>query len=248
MPFLDNELVDLVLTLPAEQKSGRRPLQGPVPRRRCADLPPEPRSRRAAKTGFTPPQAAWFRGPQTRYVERISVTERACDARDLPARVHATGASTEHGTGVRDRRHADLDAALPRVVAPDLHRRGAREMSGRSESGLPGSATGARSSRATSTRRRAASSPRSAIPTPAASRVARALSAARVGVDGRRAMLVARRPRRGRAGDAGVDARTSTRRRALEAGKHVLVEKPLALSAAECDDLVASSRPRTASP
>jgi asparagine synthase (glutamine-hydrolysing) len=101
VPFLDHELVDLALSLPAAQKVwGTRSKE--LFRSAAADiLPPAVVSRR--KTGFTPPQAAWFRGPQAEYVRRV-LTERA-EARGIFRPAFLERVLTEHESGVRDRRH-----------------------------------------------------------------------------------------------------------------------------------------------
>jgi asparagine synthase (glutamine-hydrolysing) len=101
VPFLANELVDFVLTIPAETllRGGRskalfRDAMAPV-------LPEIVRERR--KTGFTPPQAAWFRGAQLDYVERTLLSDRSCD-RGILQVDFLRRAIEEHREGLRDRR------------------------------------------------------------------------------------------------------------------------------------------------
>jgi asparagine synthase (glutamine-hydrolysing) len=57
------------------------------------------------KTGFTPPQAAWFRGSQSDYVERILLSERALD-RGLFRPEFVRRLISEHASGAVDRRLA----------------------------------------------------------------------------------------------------------------------------------------------
>jgi asparagine synthase (glutamine-hydrolysing) len=101
VPFLDHELVDLALAIPAEHKlSGARSKD--LFRRAVAGILPEAVATRG-KTGFTPPQAAWFRGPQLEYVRRL-LTERA-EARGIFRPAFLDRVVHEHATGLRDRRH-----------------------------------------------------------------------------------------------------------------------------------------------
>jgi asparagine synthase (glutamine-hydrolysing) len=75
VPFLDNELVEYSLTIPARTKlSGARSKD--LFRKAMARRLPETVLHRK-KTGFTPPQAAWFRDAQGGYVERVLLSERA---------------------------------------------------------------------------------------------------------------------------------------------------------------------------
>jgi asparagine synthase (glutamine-hydrolysing) len=101
VPFLDHELVDLALALPAERKIwGARSKE--LFREAVGNiLPPSVASRR--KTGFTPPQAAWFRGPQAAYVRRV-LTERA-PARGIFRPAFLERVLSEHESGARDRHH-----------------------------------------------------------------------------------------------------------------------------------------------
>jgi asparagine synthase (glutamine-hydrolysing) len=101
VPFLDHDLVDLALALPAAQKVwGARSKE--LFRQAVADiLPPAVAARR--KTGFTPPQAAWFRGQQAPYVRRV-LTERA-ESRGIFKPEFLERVLTEHESGSRDRRH-----------------------------------------------------------------------------------------------------------------------------------------------
>jgi len=101
VPFLSNVLVDYVLTIPAETllRGGRskalfRDAMAPV-------LPETVRERR--KTGFTPPQAAWFRGRQLDYLERTLLSDRSCD-RGIVRVEFLRRAIEEHREERRDRR------------------------------------------------------------------------------------------------------------------------------------------------
>jgi asparagine synthase (glutamine-hydrolysing) len=77
VPFLDNDLVDYVLTLPAEVKLEGSLSKDLFRRAMRGRLPDEVLSRK--KTGFTPPQAAWFQGSQAGYVRDVLLSERARD-------------------------------------------------------------------------------------------------------------------------------------------------------------------------
>jgi asparagine synthase (glutamine-hydrolysing) len=77
VPFLDYELVDYMLTLPGEVKLKGAMSKDLFRRAMAGRLPDEVVSRK--KTGFTPPQAAWFRHDQAEYVERILLSEQALD-------------------------------------------------------------------------------------------------------------------------------------------------------------------------
>lgn len=101
VPFLDNDLVDYVLTLPADVKlhSGRS--KDLFRRAMTVLLPEEVISRR--KTGFTPPQEAWFRGEQAGYVERTLLSEAACD-RGLFRVDFVRDVLNDHRAGRADRR------------------------------------------------------------------------------------------------------------------------------------------------
>jgi asparagine synthase (glutamine-hydrolysing) len=101
VPFLDHDLVDLALALPAAQKVWGARSKELFRTAVAGILPPAVASRR--KTGFTPPQAAWFRGPQAGYVRRV-LTERA-EARGIFRPAFLERVLTEHESGARDRRH-----------------------------------------------------------------------------------------------------------------------------------------------
>ncbi len=101
VPFLDNDLVDFAMTVPAEVK-----LRGGQSKRLFREamigtLPEDVRNR--DKTGFTPPQAAWFRHEQFGYTERLLLSDRAQDHElwrpDFLRRVLG-----EHRTRKKDRR------------------------------------------------------------------------------------------------------------------------------------------------
>ncbi|MEP6893807.1 MAG: asparagine synthase (glutamine-hydrolyzing) [Gaiellaceae bacterium] len=101
VPFLDHELVDLALAIPAAQKVFG-PRSKELFRQAVADiLPSAVVSRR--KTGFTPPQGAWFRGPQAAYVRRV-LTERA-DSRRIFRPRFLERVLKEHESGARERHH-----------------------------------------------------------------------------------------------------------------------------------------------
>jgi asparagine synthase (glutamine-hydrolysing) len=55
------------------------------------------------KTGFTPPQAAWFRGSGAEFVERTLLSERASD-RQVFNVDFVRRAVAEHRSGAADRR------------------------------------------------------------------------------------------------------------------------------------------------
>jgi asparagine synthase (glutamine-hydrolysing) len=100
VPFLDYALADFILTVPAEVKlRGRSKAlfrQAMAPR-----LPEQVTERR--KTGFVPPQEAWFRHQQREYLERMLLSDRSLERRVLrPEFVRA--AVEEHVLGTRDRR------------------------------------------------------------------------------------------------------------------------------------------------
>jgi asparagine synthase (glutamine-hydrolysing) len=101
VPFLDNDLVDFVLTLPAEVKlSGRRSkdlfrkaMEGRLPDRVIT----------RKKTGFTPPQAAWFQHAQRSYVREILLSESARE-RGIFREGFVEHVLDEHDAGRDDRR------------------------------------------------------------------------------------------------------------------------------------------------
>lgn len=75
VPFLDNALVDLMLTVPAEVKLFGERSKDLFRRAMAPVLSAQAVERK--KTGFAPPQAAWFRGPQADYVASVLLSERA---------------------------------------------------------------------------------------------------------------------------------------------------------------------------
>ncbi len=101
VPFLANELVDFVLTLPASILLADGQSKA-LFRRAMANVLPEPVVSRE-KTGFTPPQGAWFRGRRGEYLERTLLSERACD-RQLFDVDFVRRAVLEHRSGAADRR------------------------------------------------------------------------------------------------------------------------------------------------
>ncbi|HEY0835732.1 MAG TPA: asparagine synthase (glutamine-hydrolyzing) [Azospirillum sp.] len=68
-PFLDNELVDLVLTIPAALRTRRGDLKGLLRRAVAPVLPPELLT--APKRGFGVPMRLWLRGRLRPFVERL---------------------------------------------------------------------------------------------------------------------------------------------------------------------------------
>jgi asparagine synthase (glutamine-hydrolysing) len=101
VPFLDSELVDFVLTIPVELKLQASKSKDLFRRAMSVSLPEEVTTRK--KTGFTPPQAAWFRGDQAAYVQEILLGERACD-RGIFRVEFARDTIAEHASGKVDRR------------------------------------------------------------------------------------------------------------------------------------------------
>jgi asparagine synthase (glutamine-hydrolysing) len=101
VPFLDHELVDLALAIPAAQKVFG-PRSKELFRQAVADILPSAVVGRR-KTGFTPPQGAWFRGPQAAYVRRV-LTERA-ESRGIFKLGFLERVLKEHESGARDRHH-----------------------------------------------------------------------------------------------------------------------------------------------
>jgi asparagine synthase (glutamine-hydrolysing) len=99
VPFLDNELVDLALTIPATLK-----LEGGVSksllRKAMRGRLPEPVLARG-KTGFVPPQGTWFKQPG--YLDEILLSERAL-SRGLFKPAFVQGLIEEHRSGTRNRR------------------------------------------------------------------------------------------------------------------------------------------------
>jgi len=101
VPFLDNELVDFAMTVPADVK-----LRGGQSKRLFREamvgtLPDNVRNR--DKTGFTPPQAAWFRNEQLGYTERLLLSDRA-QGRGLWRADFLRRVLEEHRTRKKDRR------------------------------------------------------------------------------------------------------------------------------------------------
>jgi asparagine synthase (glutamine-hydrolysing) len=77
VPFLDNDLVDFVLRLPAEVKLKGARSKDLFRSAMSGKLPDNVVHRK--KTGFTPPQATWFQGSQSNYLEAVLFSERALD-------------------------------------------------------------------------------------------------------------------------------------------------------------------------
>jgi asparagine synthase (glutamine-hydrolysing) len=101
VPFLDNDLVDFAMTVPAAVK-----LRGGQSKRLFREamvgtLPENVRNR--DKTGFTPPQAAWFRHQQIGYTERLLLSDRARE-RGLWQTDFLRRVLEEHRADKRDRR------------------------------------------------------------------------------------------------------------------------------------------------
>ena len=101
VPFLDNDLVDYALTIPANRKLNGRASKYLFRRAMSSRLPEQVAAR--PKTGFTPPQAAWFRGPQASYLSAVLLSDRALDRHlfrgDIVQRL-----LTEHRDGRDDHR------------------------------------------------------------------------------------------------------------------------------------------------
>jgi asparagine synthase (glutamine-hydrolysing) len=90
-----------VLTIPVELKLQARKSKDLFRKAMSVSLPEEVVDRK--KTGFTPPQAAWFRTGQSDYLEEILLSERACD-RGLFRIEFVRDALAEHRAGRVDRR------------------------------------------------------------------------------------------------------------------------------------------------
>lgn len=101
VPFLDNDLVDYCLTVPAELKLETGRSKDLFRRAMVNLLPEEVRTRK--KTGFTPPQAAWFRSGQADYLAKILLSDRARE-RGVLRPEFAERLLREHRTGESDRR------------------------------------------------------------------------------------------------------------------------------------------------
>jgi asparagine synthase (glutamine-hydrolysing) len=101
VPFLDNDLVDLVFAIPAAAKLDGARSKDLFRRAMGGSLPAKVVARK--KTGFTPPQAAWFQGSQADYVARVLLSDRATERG--PFRVEfVERVLGEHRSGRRDRR------------------------------------------------------------------------------------------------------------------------------------------------
>jgi len=101
VPFLDNELVDFAMTVPAEVKLRGGESKQLFREAMVGILPEEVRVR--GKTGFTPPQGAWFANEQLAYTERLLLSERAC-ARDVWRAEFVRRVIDEHRQGTANRR------------------------------------------------------------------------------------------------------------------------------------------------
>jgi asparagine synthase (glutamine-hydrolysing) len=101
VPFLDNELVDLALAIPASVKLEGGQSKRLFRRAMANRLPENVRNRR--KTGFTPPQAAWFKHEQMGYTERLLLSRRSLE-RGIWRPDFLRRVLQEHYTGTRDRR------------------------------------------------------------------------------------------------------------------------------------------------
>jgi asparagine synthase (glutamine-hydrolysing) len=101
VPFLDNELVDFAMTVPAAVKLSGGRSKDLFREAMVGTLPEDVRTR--DKSGFTPPQAAWFRGEQVRYVEALLLSERA-RGRGLWREGFVRRVIDEHLASERDRR------------------------------------------------------------------------------------------------------------------------------------------------
>jgi asparagine synthase (glutamine-hydrolysing) len=101
VPFLANDLVDFVLTIPASILLADGQSKG-LFRKAMASVLPEPVVHRK-KTGFTPPQATWFRGAHGDFVERTLLSERATDRKVFNVEF-VRRAVAEHRSGTKDRR------------------------------------------------------------------------------------------------------------------------------------------------
>jgi asparagine synthase (glutamine-hydrolysing) len=103
VPFLDNELVKFALTIPAELKLAGARSKDLFRRAMAGRLPAEVLNR--GKTGFIPPQAAWFRNAQREYVERVLLSDRFA-ARKLLRPEFVSRLLHEQNNGRADRRLA----------------------------------------------------------------------------------------------------------------------------------------------
>jgi asparagine synthase (glutamine-hydrolysing) len=101
VPFLDNELVDFLLTVPAARKLEEQRSKD-LFRKAVSGLLPEPVVARK-KTGFVPPQAAWFRGEQSAYLEAILLSDRTLE-RGVLRPEFVRRVVEEHFAGAADRR------------------------------------------------------------------------------------------------------------------------------------------------
>lgn len=81
VPFMDNDLLDLVARIPSGQKMDAAGTPKVLLKQAMEGLlPPETIHRK--KQGFTPPDAAWYRGPLRPYLESVILSPRALK-RDL---------------------------------------------------------------------------------------------------------------------------------------------------------------------
>ena len=101
VPFMDNELVDFAMTVPAHVKLREGQSKRLFREAMVGTLPENVRNR--DKTGFTPPQAAWFRNEQIGYTERLLLSDRAQE-RGLWRTDFVRRALEEHRARKRDRR------------------------------------------------------------------------------------------------------------------------------------------------
>jgi len=99
VPFLDNELVDLALTIPAPLKLHGGVSKGLL-REAMRGRLPEPVLARG-KTGFVPPQGTWFQ--QSGYVDAVLLSERA-RSRGLYKLGFVERLIEEHRSGIHNRR------------------------------------------------------------------------------------------------------------------------------------------------
>jgi len=77
VPFLDNSLVDLMLRVPAATRVDKGSSKDLLRRAMAGRLPDHVVGRK--KTGFTPPQEAWFRSAQFDYVQEILLSPRTLE-------------------------------------------------------------------------------------------------------------------------------------------------------------------------
>lgn len=102
VPFMDNDLLDLLTRIPSGQKMDAVGTAKTLLKQAMEGLlPPETIHRK--KQGFTPPDAAWYRGPLRPYIESVILSPRALK-RDLfrPASLKRT--LEEHFSGQANHR------------------------------------------------------------------------------------------------------------------------------------------------